>query len=416
MKTKLILSLSVLLIYSARAQVQVLPPDFALFGKTSGEYLAELDQVLLPFTTNGDYLLPKAVPSAAGPVYFLQRPFFVPIIHFAFDNVGNAIIMTPAELRDQLDSVLDTVTNVHATIDGVALTNVHAMIDGVELTNLLDYRTESPVFSIFFPTNDNIYTVYQGGVPYEGLDDPVVAGGFPLMLAPLSVGLHDFRTGAAVGGVNNFQIERHYQIHVFHTNHPPVADASATRSRVISPDNLSATVVLDGSRSSDRDNDPLTYAWLEGNSVLSMSVVSTNVLSVGTHVISLVVSDGKLSSTNTVTVEVLTPCEALGELAGTVEAAKLPKRDAKPLAEELRDACAAFEHGLNARHHDRQEHLKHAVHELREFQREVREELGRVNPALAALLIDGAQEIIDAVKPAPKRHHEEGDGDEDDRV
>src|SRR5260221_10167441 len=423
MKAKLTLLLSLLLIASARAQVQVLPPDFTLFGKTSADYLVEYDQTILPFTTNGDNLFPKAVPSATEPVYLLQRNFFgiippnavqfyflpddvyvyVPLVHFNFDNVDNAIIMTPAELCDHLNSVVDSVTNLHVTIDGVAL------------TNLLAYRTKTPVFSIFFPTNDNIYTVLLGH-PFEGLDDPVVGGGYLIMLAPLPVGLHDFRTGACIGGVNNFCFERHYQIHVFHTNHPPVADASATALRVISQNNHNAEVVLDGSRSSDRDNDPLTYVWLEGNAVLSMSVVSTSVLSVGTHLISLVVNDGSLSATNTLTVEVLTPCEALGELAGLVETAKLPKRDTKPLVEELREACAAFELGFKARRHDRQEHLKHAIHELLEFQHEVREELGRVNPALAALLIDGAQEINDAVKPAPKRHHEEGDGDEDDRA
>src|SRR5258708_30544544 len=117
MKTKITLLLSLLLIASARAQVQVLPPDFTLFGKTSADYLVEYDQTFLPFTTNGDNLFPKAFPSATEPVYLLQRNFFdiippnsiqtyflpddvylyVPLVHFNFDNVDNAIIMTPAE-------------------------------------------------------------------------------------------------------------------------------------------------------------------------------------------------------------------------------------------------------------------------------------------------------------------------------
>ncbi len=415
MKTKLTLLLGLTLIASASAQVQVLPPDFTLFGKTSGEYLAELHQYLDPLSTNGDYLLPKAVPSATDPVYFLQRPYFgvappggvqtyfipddvyvfFPIVNYAFDNIGTDPPWTVEQLRDALASVVDTFTAVHATIDGVAL------------TNLLDYRTEAPVFSIFYPTNDNIITVLLGE-PYEGLDDPVVAAGYMLMLKPLAVGLHDFRTGAAIGGVNDFKFERHYQINVFHTNHAPVADASATVTRIISPDNLSARAVLDGSRSSDPHNDPLTYSWLDGGAVIGGGVLATNTLAVGSHNISLVVSDGQLSSTHTVAVEVLTPCEALGELAGAVEAAKLRKRQAKPLLEKLREACAAFKHGFRSRHHDSQEHFKHAIHELLEFQHEVREELGRANPALAALLIDGAQEIIDAVKPARVRHHAKG--------
>ncbi len=419
MKTKLILSLSLLLIASARAQVQVLPPDFTLFGKTSGEYLAELDQILLPFTTNGDYLLPKAVPSAFGPVDFLQRPFFgvpppvgiqtyfvpdnvyvfFPIIHFAFDNVGNAELMTPGELSDQLNSVLDTVTNLHATIDGVALTNLFA------------YRTESPVFSIFFPTNDNIYTVYLGGVPFEGLDDPVVAGGFTLMLAPLPVGLHDFLTGAAVGGVNNFKIERHFQIHVFHTNHPPVADASATLGRVISRNSRNATVLLDASRSSDPGNQPLSYSWLEGCSTFATGVLATNILSVGSHAISLVVNDGALNDTNTITVEVITPCQAVSELEVMVQATQVPRKKLRSLVEELRDACAALGHGFRSGAENHREQLRKAIQELQDFQNEVSEKDTRLDQAIAALLVATAQEIIDAISQ-PQQHQQREEDEE----
>src|SRR5207237_5790148 len=140
---------------------------------------------------------------------------------------------------------------------------------------LFAYRTESPVFSVYFPTNDNIYTVLLGH-PFEGLVDPMVAGGYPLMLAPLSVGVHDFRTAVTVGGGINSSGKRHYQINVFHANHPPVADASATVLRIISPNNLNGRVVLDGSRSSDPDNDPLTYSWLEGGAMIGAGIRATN--------------------------------------------------------------------------------------------------------------------------------------------
>lgn len=220
MKTKLIPLLTLVLASRAWAQVEVLPPDFTLFGKTSGEYLVELHQYIDVLSTNGDYLLPKAVRSATEPVCFLQRPFFgvappggvqtyfipddvyvyFPIAHYAFDNIGNVPPWTIEQLRDALASVVDKFTAVHATIDGVVL------------PNLLTYRTESPVFATFYPTNDNIITVLWGQ-PFEGWDDPVVGAGFLLMLKPLPAGVHDFQTGADLGGVLNLAFERHFQIH-----------------------------------------------------------------------------------------------------------------------------------------------------------------------------------------------------------
>lgn len=420
MKTKLTLLLTLILLASARAQVQVLPPDFTLFGKTSGEYLAELDQYIQPLSTNEDYLLPKAVPSATDRVYFLQRPsfnlappvgiqsyfipddvyVFFPLAYYTFDNIGNDPLWTIAQLREAVASVVDNITGLHATIDGVAL------------TNLLDHRTETPVYSVFYPTNDNIITVLLRQ-PFEGLDDPVVGGGYPLMLAPLPVGVHDFRTGAAIGGVIDLKYERHFQIHVFHANHPPVADASATRSRVISPNNHNAEVVLDGSRSSDPDNDTLAFSWVEEASTLALAVISTNILSLGTHLINLVVSDGQLNATNMITVDVITPCQAVAELTSLVEAAHLIKKQTRSLAGGLLEACAAFEHAFQARHPHRAERLEHALHELVEFQNEAQAELGRRDPALAALLTTGAQEIIDALIE-PHRAHQRHEDEEDD--
>src|SRR4051812_43818351 len=133
MKAKIALLLSLLAACRALAQVEVLPPDFTLFGKTSGDYLAELHRYLEPLSTNGDYLFPKAVISATDPVCFLQRPYFgvappngvqtyfvpddvyvyFPIVHYAFDNVGNDPPWTIEQLRDALKAVVDSITGLH---------------------------------------------------------------------------------------------------------------------------------------------------------------------------------------------------------------------------------------------------------------------------------------------------------------
>jgi hypothetical protein len=218
MKPKLALLLASTLTVSLHAQVEVLPPDFILFGKTSGGYLAEWMQHIIPLSTNGDYLLPKSIPSETDPVYFLQRPLFslpvpgiqtyflpddvyvcFPIVFFWGDNVDVVPGFTAEELRDGVNSIIDVISGVHASIDGTAVMNLQA------------YRTESPVFSLLFPSSDNFYTVILGH-PLEGIVDPVVAAGYLLMLKPLPAGLHDFRVGATIGGPNNFSFERHFQV------------------------------------------------------------------------------------------------------------------------------------------------------------------------------------------------------------
>jgi hypothetical protein len=54
---------------------------------------------------------------------------------------------------------------------------------------------------------------------------------------------------------------------VLEVNHPPVADTSATLPLVTSANNTNATVVLDGSRSSDADGDSLQYHRFEVGAV-----------------------------------------------------------------------------------------------------------------------------------------------------
>lgn len=85
-------------------------------------------------------------------------------------------------------------------------------------------------------------------------------------------------------------------------NHPPVADAGPDQT-VEQTTHAGAEVTLDGSGSSDPDDDPLTYLWTYG-SWSSDLVNPTLTLPLGTHAITLEVSDGTLTDTDTVDITV----------------------------------------------------------------------------------------------------------------
>ncbi len=91
-------------------------------------------------------------------------------------------------------------------------------------------------------------------------------------------------------------------VFVVDANVPPVADAGPDQTvEQTSPGG--ATVTLDGSGSTDADEDALTYTWT--GSFGSAEGVSPSVaLAAGTHEITLEVSDGEAVATDTVTVVV----------------------------------------------------------------------------------------------------------------
>jgi hypothetical protein len=215
----LLLFAATMLSSSVRAQVEVLSPDYNLFGKTSGDYTAEWSYYFAGQSSNWDCAFPDASPLSDERVYFLQRPLFfdqvscfqtyfvpddvyvfLPIISRAWDNVEVMPPYTLEQLRDLLRADVDSITNVLATIDGVPVASP------------LAYRTESAFFSMYFRTSDNIYTLLLQR-PFDGLVDPIIAGGYFLMLKPLPAGLHDVQTAYAFGPPINVERERRYQIH-----------------------------------------------------------------------------------------------------------------------------------------------------------------------------------------------------------
>ena len=97
-------------------------------------------------------------------------------------------------------------------------------------------------------------------------------------------------------------------------NSPPLADAGDDQSfeNVVS----TASVALDGSRSSDIDNQALSYTWSENGSVIATGVNPTISLGDGSHTINLTVSDGELSATDQVVVTVVTNVAPVAQAGG----------------------------------------------------------------------------------------------------
>jgi len=165
----------------------------------------------------------------------------------------------------------------------------------------------------------------------------------------------------------------------------PLADLpGVTNKVVITPVCADARVVLDGSQSSDVEHAPLEFEWLEGTNVLATTATSTNELPVGTHVITLNVSDGAATGTAAVTLEVVSPAQAVAVLIELVNSSDLGQRNPMALLATLRAAAAAFESCEPTP----------GTKQLQAFQNKVRAQIAPFDPALAAQLIQGAQEII----------------------
>jgi hypothetical protein len=85
-------------------------------------------------------------------------------------------------------------------------------------------------------------------------------------------------------------------------NRPPVADAGPDQ-RVSANSGCQGEVTLDGTGSTDPDNDTLTYTWSGPFGTATGATPTVNHLALGTHTITLTVDDGK-GGTATDTVDV----------------------------------------------------------------------------------------------------------------
>ena len=76
-------------------------------------------------------------------------------------------------------------------------------------------------------------------------------------------------------------------------NHTPVANAGADQTVVDSDGNGTESIVLNGSASSDSDGSIVLYQWYEGAALLATSVSPTLLFTLGTHTVTLIVTDNE---------------------------------------------------------------------------------------------------------------------------
>jgi hypothetical protein len=131
---------------------------------------------------------------------------FFPIINSSQDNIGVVPPKTVEQLREAAADFVDSVTELHVTIDGKSIPE----------SELLKQRVTSPVFSYVLPENDNIVNffidLFQLGIPHvSGKITPVVSDGYWMYVHPLSPGQHTINFGGQAG---DFQLDITYHITV----------------------------------------------------------------------------------------------------------------------------------------------------------------------------------------------------------
>jgi hypothetical protein len=188
----------------ANQNPRVIPPDAAYRGLTYGEWAAEWWKAVFaapveggvhPLFTGGAVegekgivFLGSPVLPAGSPISELAvtitpgTPLFLPLV-----TVECSVFEGPPfhgddepSLRACANDLLDLVSDLSSEIDGRPLNNLDA------------FRVESPLFGWGPLPADNAL-----GAP-EGTESDAVAAGYFLMLPPLSVGVHEITTRAAI--------------------------------------------------------------------------------------------------------------------------------------------------------------------------------------------------------------------------
>jgi hypothetical protein len=163
--------------------------------------------------------------------------------------------------------------------------------------------------------------------------------------------------------------------------------SSPGRLAILAVNNSTATVILDGSSSSDRENDALQYSWAEGSSSsFGTGAQVSRVFGVGFHTVTLTVNDGQVSGFTTVTFEVVAPSAVVNTMRSLVDGANMTRKSS--IYENLDAAAASLDKGnMNA-----------ALGQLGALQNKLRSQMASSDPKCAAALDNAIQALVNALK------------------
>jgi len=205
--------------HAANANPGVLPPHSRAFGKTYAEWSVRWWQWLLsqPFESNPtfDTSGTDCANEQSGPVWFLAdtpgTPETPPVTRACDVPAGKAVLFPiinfendfpcpdPTFKPDPGQSLEDFLTNGTASIPGArdiidGVTSLQVTVDGVQLTNLFDYRATSDLFT--FTGDPSLTATFDPCI--TGSSQPAVSDGFWIMLTPLRPGSHTIHFEAAI--------------------------------------------------------------------------------------------------------------------------------------------------------------------------------------------------------------------------
>ena len=158
---------------------------------------------------------------------------------------------------------------------------------------------------------------------------------------------------------------------------------------VLSTNGSNAVVIFDATLSSDPDGESFSILWVfrQTEDVFGLEPLVTNLVPVGSYIVGVYAYDGVNQPAADLYLQVLTPGDVVQGLIARLGDSGLPRKPTRPLVSALKRTAADFDRNR----------FKQGAQKLREFQRKVHAELGRLYPEQAQRYIADAQDLLDAL-------------------